>query len=76
MRGFEVFAEAGGLNGCEAVVNVVEEMQIGPEFLSQASEKMGHEIQIMFGRPAIFRRRIGFGRFVMSRSVRDAVGVG
>src|ERR1700687_6203242 len=39
MVGFELFAEAGGFDGREAVMRVMEQMEVGAKFLAQAFEK-------------------------------------
>src|SRR4029077_5568985 len=72
----ELFAEAGGFDGREAVMRVMEQVEVGTKFLAQAFEQAGDEIEVELGAPRIFSGRVFFGGLVKHFAAADAVGAG
>src|SRR5260370_16273468 len=50
----ELLSETGGLDGREAVMCIVEEVEVGAEFFAQAFEQAGDEIEVELGAPGVF----------------------
>src|SRR5258708_40332004 len=64
----ERFTEAGGFDGREAVMRIVEEVKVGAEFPAQAFEQAGDEIEVELGAPGVFGWRVFFGGLVKNFS--------
>src|SRR5262249_35044685 len=64
MRGFQFLAQSRSFDWCQAMMRIVQKVQMRPEFFSQSHKKLRNEIQIMFRRPLVLRRRIFFGGFI------------
>jgi hypothetical protein len=62
--GFEGFAEAGGFDGGEAVVDVVEEMYVGADGVADGGEELGGEVEVFFGGPEGLGGKAALGGFV------------
>jgi hypothetical protein len=62
--GFERFAEARGFDGGEAVVDVVQEVQVGAEVGAELFEEFGDVVEVALGRPERFGWEAAFGGFV------------
>ena len=54
MIGLEFFAEAGSFDGCQAVMAVVEQMQVFAELLAHSLEEPGNVAKIGLGGPVVF----------------------
>src|ERR1700722_794060 len=69
----KLFAEAASFDGREAMMRVVEEMQVGAEFLTQALEKTRDEIQVELGAPGILERGVLFSWLVIHFAATDTI---
>ena len=74
--GLEGFAEARGFDGGEAVVDVVEEMDVGAEFDAEFFEERGGEVEVAFGGPEGFGGEAALGGFVGLAGFGDSVAGG
>src|SRR5229473_3761656 len=70
----ELFAEAGGFDRRKAVMRVVEQVEVGAEFLAQTFEQAGDKIEVELGAPRIFSWRIFFGGLVKHFAAADTIG--
>src|SRR5467141_2089582 len=70
----ELFAEAGGFDGGEAVMRVMEQVKVGAEFLAQALEQTRDKIEVKLRAPQIFDGRVFFCGLVIHFAAADAVG--
>src|SRR6266404_6175188 len=69
----ELFTEAGGFDGREAVMRIVEEVKVGAEFPAQAFEQAGDEIEVELGAPGVFGWRVFFCWLVKHFAAADTV---
>ena len=72
----EGFAKAGGFDGGEAVVDVVEEVDVGAELEAEFLEEGGDEVEVALGGPEGFLGQSALGRFVGLTGFGDAVAPG
>jgi hypothetical protein len=73
--GLERLAERTGLDRCQPVVHVMQEVQVVAELTAQPVEHRGHEVEIALAAPDGFERAMLLRRFVRLRSLGDAVSV-
>ena len=73
---FKLFAKSRRLNRRQAMVHVVQKVQVGAEFLPQPGEQLRRKIQVMFRRPLVLWWRVLLGRFIGSAAVAYSIGTG
>src|ERR1700722_835814 len=73
MKWFEFFPETRSFNGSEAMVAVVEQVQIVAEGFADACEELGHVTKIGFSGPFVFRGQAAFGGLIFAGTFGDAV---
>src|SRR5260370_30662133 len=74
MKGLKRLAQTRGFDRRKPVVRVVQQMNLFSKLFAQPGKKLGREIQVVFGRPTVFRRSIFLGRLVIHVAASDAVG--
>src|SRR5260370_4542139 len=74
MKGLKRLAQTRGFDRRKPVVRVVQQMNLLSKLFAQPGKKLGREIQVVFGRPTVFRRSIFLGRLVIHVAASDAVG--
>jgi hypothetical protein len=74
--GLEGFAEARGFDRSEAMVDIVEEMNVGAEFDAEFFEERWGEVEIAFCRPEALRGEAALCRFVGLAGFGDSVAGG
>src|SRR5215469_10586297 len=70
----ELRAQARGLNGRQAMVGIMQHVNLGPKLAAQASEQLRYEAQVVLGGPLVLRRSTLFGRLIGQPTATDAIG--
>ena len=76
MIGLEGLAEARGFDRGEAVVDVVEKMDVGAEFDAEFFEELRGEVEVALGGPEGFGRQAALGWLVGLAGFGDSVAAG
>ncbi len=76
VEGFELFAEASGFDRGEAVMNVVEEMDVRADCVADGGEEFGSEVEVTLGRPERLGGKAALSGLVGLTGFGDAVAGG
>ncbi len=74
--GLQILAQTTCLDGCEAMVHVVQQVHIPPQRFTRGSEQRRHRTQVFFGGPEILGGQVCIRRFVKVAILRHTIGRG
>src|SRR5437868_7437856 len=73
MIGLELFAEPRRLDWCEAMMRVMQEIDVVAKFGPQRLEEHRHDTKVFLRGPSLFRRQTFFCRLVVKLVLRNAI---
>jgi len=67
------FIKPGSFDLCQAMVRVMQQVDVRAQFGTKLFEQARHEVQVFFGRPQAFGREAALGRFLRHSTLVDAI---